>query len=85
MEFTAYEVAIIPVITGLVQVFKNIGLPKKFRPLLALGLGVLSGIFYIEPNDLAGGILVGLVAGLSASGLYNQTKTLSEKKHEGGK
>lgn len=82
MDFTAYDVAIIPVITGLIQAFKNVGLPKKFSPLVSLGLGILAGVFYIEPNDLLGGILTGLVAGLSASGLYNQAKTL---KKEGGK
>ncbi|WP_163580106.1 hypothetical protein [Gracilibacillus saliphilus] len=79
MGFSAYDVAIIPIITGLVQLLKNVGLPNKFSPLFALAFGILAGVFYISPNDLAEGILLGIVASLSASGLYNQAKVLRKE------
>ncbi|WP_163537385.1 hypothetical protein [Gracilibacillus sp. YIM 98692] len=79
MDFSVYDIAIIPIITGLVQILKNLGLPIKYSPLFALLFGVLSGIFYICPHNIAAGILVGIVAGLSSSGFYNQSKILSKE------
>lgn len=55
MYFNLYDVAFVPLITGLVQVFKVAGLPKKFLPLVSLLLGIGGGVFYISPGDLKGG------------------------------
>ncbi|TXL65641.1 hypothetical protein FHP05_05830 [Cerasibacillus terrae] len=79
MYFNLYDVAFVPLITGLVQVFKVAGLPKKFLPLVSLLLGIGGGVFYISPGDLKGGIIIGIVLGLSASGLYSGTKNMMEK------
>lgn len=76
--FQVYDVMIIPLIIGIVEVFKRIGLPKKFSPLLSLTLGLLFGILYINA-PLKEGVLVGLMLGLSASGLYSGTKNIVEK------
>lgn len=60
----------IPVILGLVEVFKKI-VPSKFAPLISvvLGMGVVvlfaGGRFDIQIA------LVGIMTGLSASGLYS--------------
>lgn len=62
--------AAIPVILGLVEVFKKI-VPSKFAPLISvvLGMGVVvlfaGGRFDIQIA------LVGIMTGLSASGLYS--------------
>ncbi len=48
MYFNLYDVAFVPLITGLVQVFKVAGLPKKFLPLVSLLLGIGGGVFYIS-------------------------------------
>lgn len=64
------ETLIIPVVTGLVQVVKQAGVPKKIVPFLSLAFGVgLS--FYTGVTDP---IIYGLVYGLSAVGLYAVTK-----------
>lgn len=69
-----YDVAIIPLILGVVELFKKLGLPAKFAALLSVLLGVLIGIIYIAPENPAKAILVGLSMGLAASGLYSGTK-----------
>lgn len=73
-----YDVAVIPIITGLVGVFIQLGLRKKFAPIVSLVLGLLIGIFYVYPGDIKGGILVGLMLGLSATGLYSGVKNTKE-------
>ncbi|MFS8652412.1 MAG: hypothetical protein FWJ66_10930 [Caldibacillus sp.] len=74
----AYDVALIPIITGLVGVFTQLGLRKKFAPIVSLVLGLLIGIFYVYPGDIKGGILVGIMLGLSATGLYSGVKNTKE-------
>lgn len=77
MEFT--DVVIIPVIVGLVALLKHVQVPTKLLPIASLALGLLGGIFYIYPEDLKSGILVGLIMGLAASGFYSGGKTVIEK------
>ncbi|SMO48567.1 hypothetical protein [Melghirimyces algeriensis] len=67
----------IPVITGLVELFKDVGFPKRFAPLLALTFGVIAGLFYTSPHDPAGGVLSGVVMGLASVGLYSGPKNLT--------
>lgn len=74
----AYDVALIPIITGLVGVFTQLGLRKKFAPIVSLILGLLIGVFYVYPDDIKGGILVGIMLGLSAVGLYSGVKNTKE-------
>ncbi len=77
--FQVYDVALIPIIIGLVEILKGIGLPKKLMPFISVILGLAAGIFYVYPLDLKGGIIVGLMLGLSASGLYSGAKNTIEK------
>lgn len=74
-----YGVALIPLIIGLVELIKWFGLPKKLLPLASLVFGITAGIVYVNPEDIKAGILVGLMMGLSASGLYSGTKHAFEK------
>lgn len=74
-----YGVALIPLIMGLVELIKWFGFPKKLLPLASLIFGIVAGIVYVNPSDLKGGILVGLMMGLSASGLYSGTKHAFER------
>ena len=83
MEYT--EAVIIAIIVGLVELFKQAGLPKKASPLVALAFGIAGGVIYLFPGDIKAGIFMGLVMGLSASGLYSGGKTLldhSKKKDD---
>ncbi len=71
---------LIALVVGLTEVGKKLGIPSRFLPLLALLLGV--GVNFVlkflglEYGEL---LLGGLVAGLSAIGLYSGTKATLEK------
>lgn len=78
MDITVYEVALIPLVTGLVQLSKQLGFPKKYGSLLSLVLGLIAGIVFVYPSDIKGGIITGLMIGLSASGLYSGVKNAGE-------
>lgn len=69
-----YDIAIIPLIIGMTELMKKLGLPDKFAALFSAVLGVIVGVVYIAPENIAEGILVGLAMGLAASGLYSGTK-----------
>ncbi len=71
--FEVYNIAIIPLILGLVELFKRAGVSNRLSPFVAVILGVLAGIFYIT-TDIKQGIIIGLMLGLSASGLYSGSK-----------
>lgn len=73
-----YDVSLIPLIIGLVEVVKQIGLPKKYSALVSLVFGITLGILYIAPGDALKGILLGTAMGLGASGLYSTTKNTVE-------
>lgn len=75
---TIYDIAIIPLIVGVVELLKQIGLPSKFAALVSVLLGITIGIVYLSPGDIKKGILVGLALGLAASGLYSGTKSTVE-------
>jgi hypothetical protein len=74
----AYDVALVPVIMGLVQVAKQVGMPSRFASLLSVILGAVAGIFYLFPGDLLRGIFVGLTFGLAACGLYSGGKNTAQ-------
>ena len=73
-----YDVAVIPLIVGIVELFKQIGLPSKFSAIVAVVLGIVIGIIYLSPDDIKKGILLGISLGLAASGLYSGTKSTVE-------
>ncbi len=74
MMYEFYNLVIIPIIIGVVEVLKKAGLPVKYSPLASLIIGFFFGIFFIEATKE--GIIVGLMAGLSATGLYSGSKNL---------
>ena len=79
--FEIYNVAVIPLIIGIVELFKRGGLPAKYAPFVSVFFGLLFGIFYIASN-VKEGIIVGLMIGLSATGLYSGTKNVMNKPEE---
>ncbi len=68
----------VPLIAALVQVAKSWVSEERFYPLLALafGLALNVGIALARGADVPTALLLGVVAGLAASGLYSQGKTL---------
>lgn len=73
------EAVIIPVIMSIVELVKGLGMPKKFSALAAVVVGILMGVFFVEPNSIRSGLLKGIVYGLTASGLYSGTKNTYEQ------
>ncbi len=66
--------AAVPIVAGIVQVAKPIGLPAAWAPVLALALGVGGsvGISYTGGDaTIQVAIVQGLVIGLTSSGLYS--------------
>ena len=74
-----YDVVLIPLIIGTVELLKMYGMKKRLLPLVALVFGIVGGVFYVYPEDIKAGILVGVMMGLSASGLYSGGKAVVEK------
>lgn len=71
------KLIIIPVIVGILEVFKKLGLPTKYVPLVSLMFGILASI---SLNGLAVEYFIqGLIFGLSACGLYSGAKATIEE------
>lgn len=80
--FEIYDVVIIPLILGIVELFKRVGVSKKVLPFIALAIGIVIGVVYVTDFDWKQGVLVGAMLGLSASGLYSSSKNTFEKNEE---
>lgn len=74
MEIAAF----IAIVVGLSQITKNVGLANKYIPLLNLAFGVMLGVSFLS-GDIKANVLQGLIIGLSASGLYDQSKLLTKE------
>lgn len=69
--------AVLAIIT-IVQLLQDMGFPKKFSPILSIGLGILVGVFLVDPHDLQQGLIDGLSLGLSAIGVHSGAKNIRE-------
>ena len=76
MEYAG--IAIVPLLIGLLEVFKKLGLNDKYVPIFSVILGIGTGIALFADEDLATGIIQGIFIGLSAVGLYSGTKNTLE-------
>jgi len=79
VDMEIYGILIVPLILGLVEVAKRVGLPDKWSPILSVVLGLLAGVLLLSPEDIRRGVVVGLALGLSATGLYSGTKNIKEE------
>jgi len=64
----------VPVILALVSGVKQAGMDSKWAPLLSIALGMVA-FFFLADGEVGPRLFEGLVAGLSASGLYSGVKT----------
>lgn len=69
MDITPAFLALVPIVVGLVEIVKGVGLPARFAGLASLLLGI-GGAFLIG-GAISEVVLGGLVVGLTASGLYS--------------
>lgn len=64
---------LVPIITGVVEAIKrSFELDARYLPLIAIGVGIAGGLVILGLSVSAG--VVGLVAGLAATGLYEAGK-----------
>ena len=73
------ETALVPIIMALVELAKGLGIPKKFSAVLAVIIGAIIGVIFVDPQCIKIGIFKGIVYGLTASGLYSGTKNTFEQ------
>ncbi|WP_068672028.1 holin [Oceanobacillus sp. Castelsardo] len=71
-------IAVVMAVTQLIKELKVI--PKKYLPLISLLLGLAAGIFFMN-GVLKEQIMYGLMIGLSASGLFDQSKIVTKNKY----
>jgi hypothetical protein len=70
-------VAIVPLLIGLSELLKKIGINPKAIPIFNLVLGVFLGIV-INRQDVVLGVVNGIAMSLMASGLYSGVKSSIE-------
>lgn len=80
-------IATVPAVLALVTLAKDLGMPSRLAPVLALVLGVALTLLHtlglgegITTHNVYGLITSGLILGLSASGLYDGAKLISKDK-----
>lgn len=71
-------IAIVPLLIGILEVFKKIGLKERFVPVFSLILGIGTGIALFADGDIKTGVIQGIFIGLSAVGLYSGAKNTVE-------
>lgn len=65
-------------IMAAVTLLKDLGLPKKYAPLVAVAFGILTGVFLVDPHNLQQGLIDGFSLGLSAIGVHSGVKNIRE-------
>jgi len=82
MSLAVFEVLAAGVIVGLVQVAKESGMTGRYASLLSVVLGIVAAIGFKAGDVLTDAwplvVLAGIIAGLSAAGLYSGQKALRE-------
>lgn len=70
---SAYQLALVPIVIGLNQVLKQIGLPSNLVPVGSIALGVAGSFFIPGIAGLFAIVVGGISVGLMAVGLYSGT------------
>lgn len=70
------ELLTIPAVVAIIEALKLAGLPSRFAPIASIALGMGMGVLFIDGNAVVANAAVGILIGLSASGLYSGGKTL---------
>ena len=78
--YLLYGVPVVGLVMALVRLAREVGLPTKYAPALALLLGVIGGIAIAYEGGMpyVQGAVIGLVIGAAASGFYDNAKFVGE-------
>lgn len=63
---------LVPVVVGLTQAIKATGVDTRWSPLVAVALGIIGAIIFAGLSW--GAVIGGIVAGLTAAGLFSGVK-----------
>lgn len=81
---TIATLATVPAVIALVTLFKDLGLPSKLSPLLAVVLGValsvLGALSLGAVTNWYETVSLGVILGLSAAGLYDGARAIGANK-----
>lgn len=81
---TVTSLATVPAVIALVTLAKDLGLPSRLSPVVALVLGVALSLFAALAVGDGGNwyepVAKGVILGLSASGLYDGARAIGTKK-----
>jgi len=73
---------LVAVIISLTELTKRVTpLRKKFLPLIPLSLGIIASILYVD-GIWQDKLMIGVILGLSAAGLFDQSKILDRTSEE---
>ncbi|AEE95275.1 hypothetical protein [Mahella australiensis] len=71
--FDVLDTLLIPIIVGISEAIKAVGVPAKHIPFIAMALGVI-GSFFVVDAEVPMKVLLGIGAGLTACGLFDAGK-----------
>lgn len=74
--FVLTQTIAVAIIMGLAQIIKQLGLKAKFIPLVDIGLGIILGIVFFAGQGIQYGIVIGIILGLEACGLFSGGKNV---------
>lgn len=75
-------------VVAIITVAKDLGLPAKVSPLLAVTAGILLNLLdsavsgVLTQHTVLAGVSQGLILGLTACGVYDIAKTVTDKRSE---
>ena len=65
-------------IVGINELLKSLGLPSRLVPLVSLALGIVVSHLFAGAEKMQDTIFLGVVFGLSSSGLFDITKVFKD-------
>lgn len=74
------DALIVPLIIGITELAKRLGLPKKYAAVFSWVVGIAMAYVYVAPGEIKKSFFIGSALGLSASGLFSGTKSAMKKK-----
>jgi len=78
--YLEYSVVIVPMVIALMQFVKRVDLfPNRYLPLVSVLFGIILGLIAHQAHPYPNALLLGLMYGLSASGLYRSQKVIRGK------
>lgn len=81
IDYLLTPAAQVALIIGLAELAKQIGLNKRYIPILDVVLGIISGILVYGSYGIVNGVVLGIALGLSACGLFSGIKNVIQKEN----